>query len=71
MNTLVLQHVKTNQLPSIWAKKLQASPAQKFTIKIEPETTQKQNPLFGIWQDHAASQNVEHYIDSLRKPRIC
>lgn len=71
MNTLVLQHIRTNQLPSVWARKLRASPAQKFTIKIELETTQKQNPLFGIWQDHAASKDVERYMDSMRQPRAC
>lgn len=71
-NTLVLQHVKTNQLPGIWARKLGAAPSQKFTVKIELEhPPKKQNPLFGIWNDHTASRNVERYMDTLRKPRKC
>lgn len=71
MRALVLQHIKANQLPHVWAKRLRALPSQKFTIKIELEGEKHTNPLFGIWQDHAASENVENYIDSLRRSRTC
>lgn len=46
-NRLILQHVKANQLPSSWIKRLHAPLSQKFTVRIEAESTVR-------WEDFAA-----------------
>ena len=78
MLPLVLKHLTSNDLPAEWAKQLPTG--QVFSVVIvtekslhEPsniEPTEKSHtPLFGIWRDYEATQDVEDYVRYLRKNR--
>jgi diaminopimelate decarboxylase len=78
MTTLVIQHVKTSELPAQWAQQLQALPDQTVTIRIETETAASQeaptsfvtdDPAFGIWQNHEQSEDVASFARHLRASR--
>ena len=73
---LVLHHLKTEDLPPEWATRLPAG--QTFTITITPEKQRQAKrveqaspyPLFGIWRDNPAAQDVDAYVRQLRKGRF-
>jgi diaminopimelate decarboxylase len=78
MTTLVIQHVKTSELPVQWAQLLKALPNQTVTIRIETEANDAgketssfvtNDPAFGIWQDQETTDEVETFSRNLRAPR--
>ena len=78
MTTLVIQHVKTSELPVQWAQQLKALPDQTVTIRIETEITSASkaatsfvtdDPAFGIWQDYEAAEDVADFARNLRASR--
>lgn len=78
MTTLVIQHVKASELPAQWAQQLKALPGQTVTIRIETETAVSNDastafvtddPAFGIWRDHNATEDVANFVRELRAPR--
>ena len=78
MTTLVIQHVKTSELPAQWAQQLKTSPDQTVTIRIETEVTGSSDtttsfvtddPAFGIWQDDEAVNTVADFARNLRTSR--
>ena len=78
MTTLVIQHVKTSELPAQWAQQLKTLPDQTVTIRIETEATVSgdastafvtDDPAFGIWQDHEEAENVDSFARNLRASR--
>ncbi len=84
MGNLILEHVKSGDLPPDWAKRLDASPNVTFTVAIVEETgalcgksgeklresSPEDIPLFGVWKDNPASADVAGYVRSLRKSRF-
>ncbi|MGB3622352.1 MAG: hypothetical protein WBA20_13470 [Ketobacter sp.] len=78
MTTLVIQHVKTSELPAQWAQQLKALPDQTVTIRIETEVTGTSDsttsfvtddPAFGIWQDHEAAEDFARNLRASRYNR--
>lgn len=78
MTTLVIQHVKTSELPAQWAQQLKALPDQTVTIRIETEAAGANktatsfvtdDPAFGIWQDHEAAEDATSFARNLRASR--
>ena len=75
MSHLILEHLTSNDLPPEWAKQLPAG--QTFSVMIVPERftppaktptlDSTHTPLFGIWRDHEASQDVDGYVRHLRR----
>lgn len=80
MANLILEHVKSGDLPPDWAKRLDAPPGVTFTVAIVEETgaspekpsepLAEEIPLFGVWKDNPASADVAGYVRSLRKNRF-
>jgi hypothetical protein len=84
MANLILEHVKSGDLPPDWAKRLDAQPNVTFTVAIVEETGSLSGnagekdsgalpedfPLFGVWKDNPASADVAGYVRSLRKNRF-
>jgi len=77
MFPLVLKHLTSNDLPAKWAKQLPTG--QFFSVVIMAEKTIQPNieesdknhtPLFGIWRDYEATQDVGEYIRHLRRNRF-
>jgi len=70
MNSLVIEHLKADELPRQWAEQLKATPDATFTVRIEaeeaPTTT---HGAFGLWQDREDVNDVEAYLRNLRQPR--
>ena len=78
---LVIEHVQASELPLNWLRQLRLKPEQAVTVRIEPEerdlgvrvfeaqTFTTDDPAFGIWRDHDATQDVEGYLSRLRAPR--
>jgi diaminopimelate decarboxylase len=78
MSTLVIEHLKASDLPSEWARRLQARPEQTVTVRIATEAPASaeevtsfttDDPAFGIWQDYAETADVEAFARRLRAPR--
>ncbi len=80
MATLVIQHVKTSELPLQWAQQLKTLPDQMVTIRIETEmagTSTSEtaasfitdDPAFGIWHDYKAAEDVTRFVQDLRAAR--
>ena len=77
MSDLIIEHLKPEELPSEWVKQFPAG--RTFTVTIVSETPVSQQtetvspvektPLFGIWRDNPAVENVDSYIRNLRKGR--
>jgi hypothetical protein len=75
---LVLRHLTAADLPAEWVGRLPAG--QTFTITIVAEKPQsppaksgklpESNPLFGIWRDNPAVEDVDAYMRKLRKGRF-
>ena len=75
MSPLVLKHLTSNDLPAKWAKQLPTG--QVFSVVIVAEkmvskqlADQSHAPLFGIWRDYEATQDVENYVRNLRRSRF-
>jgi len=75
MNTLVIEHLKASDLPSEWARRLQARPDQTVTVRIATEASGSaeeatafttDDPAFGIWQDYDETTDVEAFARRLR-----
>ena len=78
MSTLVIEHMKASELPQQWAQRLNASPEQTVTVRIEteigpvagtPAVFATDDPAFGIWRDREDMTDVEAYVRKLRVPR--
>ncbi len=78
MTALVIQHVKTSELPAQWAQRLKALPDQTVTVRIETEVTSSSetttsfvtdDPAFGIWQDYEVTEDVSDFARNLRSSR--
>jgi hypothetical protein len=75
MNTVTIEHVPVTDLPSAWQAKLHATSATRVTVRIEEETNPEavislaDNPLFGMWRDHAEVEDVAAHVRKLRSPR--
>ena len=57
----ILEHVRSNELPETWKKKLEATPNQTFTITIEPETAEAK-PVKGKWARVAGEMAEENIL---------
>ncbi len=79
MLPLVFKHLTSNDLPAEWAKQLPKG--QVFSVVIVTEkslhkqsnlepTDKSHTPLFGIWRDYKATQDVGDYIRLLRRSRF-
>ncbi len=77
MFPLVLKHLTSNDLPAKWAKQLPTG--QVFSVIIVREklvpgqsniADKSHTPLFGIWRDYEAIQDVEDYVRNLRRSRF-
>ena len=44
--------------------------ARVVPADTEPRKPGRRTRLFGLWQDHVAAQDVEAYIDTLRRGRF-
>ncbi|MEK8019839.1 MAG: hypothetical protein VSS75_023440 [Candidatus Parabeggiatoa sp.] len=42
----------------------------KLTSKTSPKRDLSESPLFGLWQDREDCQDVEAYVDDLRRGRF-
>jgi len=83
MSTVVIEHVPVTELPAAWQERLEASPAAKVTIRIEPEVGAQasvmveddvppefaDDPIFGMWRDREDMADVEGYIRRIRASR--
>lgn len=76
MNTVVIEHVALNELPSAWRAQLPAASNALVTVRIEEEVAEQaahpdlaDNPLFGMWQDREDVADVATYARRLRAPR--
>jgi hypothetical protein len=78
MSILVIEHLKASELPSEWARRLQARPEQTVTVRIATEALASaeevtsfttDDPAFGIWQNYDATTDVEAFARRLRAPR--
>jgi hypothetical protein len=78
MSHLILEHLTSNELPTEWAKQLPAG--HTFSVMIVPERVtplsntpaldSTKTPLFGIWRDYEACQDVDSYVRHLRRNRF-
>jgi len=78
MTTLVLEHIKVNELPAPWVQQLRVSPEQTVTVRIDteaPSTTTEaavfvtDDPAFGIWRDRDDMDDVDAFVRRLRASR--
>ena len=70
MNSLVIEHLKADELPRQWAEQLKATPDATFTVRIEAEQAPTTpHGAFGLWQDREDMNDVEAYLRDLRQPR--
>ena len=77
MFPLVLKHLTSNDLPAKWAKQLPTGQVFSVIIVREKLVHEESNivekshtPLFGIWRDYEAIQDVEDYVRNLRRSRF-
>ena len=79
METLILRNLKAKDLPFDWAKRLPSG--KTFTVTIIEEETERHTessepvlesdePLFGIWSDYSAVNNVDLYVRRSRRGRF-
>lgn len=79
MTTLVLEHIKANELPALWAQRLRVQPEQTVTVRIDTEIPTgiaaeavafvTDDPAFGIWRDRDDLNDVAAFARHLRAPR--
>ena len=78
MSHLILEHLTRNELPTEWAKQLPTGHTFSVMIVTErctppsntPALDSIQTPLFGIWRDYEACQDVDGYVRHLRRNRF-
>lgn len=78
MTTIVIEHVKIDELPEVCRAKLTLVPATTVTVRIEAEaqtTAQSKallvdNPLFGMRRDREDMADVATYIRANRDARF-
>jgi hypothetical protein len=74
MNTIVIEHVKVEELPQAWRVKFTQIANTRVTVRIEEEAQAAapaeefvtDDPLFGMWRDREDMADVAGYV---RKPR--
>jgi hypothetical protein len=78
MNTLLIEHVKVEDLPQAWRDKLAKPGDAHVTVRIEEETRiaapvsdnfATNDPAFGIWRDRTDIADVAEYSRKLRLSR--
>jgi hypothetical protein len=78
MNTIVIEHVKVEELPQAWRVKFAQTANARVTVRIEEETqtaapTEEfvtDDPLFGMWRDREDMADVAGYVRKLRASRF-
>ena len=78
MNTIVIEHVKVEELPQAWRVKFAQSANTRVTVRIEEEApatapTEEfvtDDPLFGMWRDRDDMADVAGYVRSIRASRF-
>jgi hypothetical protein len=80
MNTVVIEQVAINDLPTAWRAQLNMARNTRVTVRIEEEGGEEiaqaapialtNNPLFGMWQDREDMGNVAAYARGLRAPQF-
>jgi hypothetical protein len=79
MNSIVIEHVKVEELPQAWREKFAQTANTRVTVRIEEEevpaaTSTEQfvtdDPLFGMWRDRADMADVAGYVRSIRASRF-
>jgi hypothetical protein len=79
MNSIVIEHVKVEELPKVWRAKLAQTANAWVTVRIEEEQVQAgepteefvtDDPLFGMWRDRDDMADVAGYVRSIRASRF-
>lgn len=78
MNTIVIEHVKVEELPEAWRARLATVAETHVTVRIEEEAGPAaaalsafvtDDPAFGIWRDREDMADVAAYVRKLRAGR--
>ena len=74
--TLVIEGVKTSELPEAWRQRVKAKGNEMLTVTIAKrktqtpaKTTKKPNATFGMWADRAHVDDPAAYVRALRQTR--
>ena len=79
MNSIVIEHVKVEELPQAWRAKFAQTTNARVTVRIEEEQVQATEPveefvtddlLFGMWRDRDDMADVAGYVRSIRASRF-
>ena len=78
MNTIVIEHVKVEELPQAWRAKFAQTANTRVTVRIEEEAQAAapaeefvtDDPLFGMWRDREDMADVAGYVRSIRASRF-
>ncbi len=77
MNTIVIEHVKVEELPQAWRAKFAQTANTRVTVRIEEEAQVvpaeefvTDDPLFGMWRDREDMADVAGYVRKLRASRF-
>ena len=78
MNTIVIEHVKVEELPQAWRAKFAQTANTRVTVRIEEEAQADapveefvtDDPLFGMWRDREDMADVAGYVRSIRASRF-
>lgn len=78
MNTIVIEHVKVEELPQAWRVKFAQSANTRVTVRIEEEApatapTEEfvtDDPLFGMWRECDDMADVAGFVRSIRASRF-
>jgi hypothetical protein len=78
MNTIVIEHVKVEELPQAWRAKFAQTANTRVTVRIEEEAQADapaeefvtDDPLFGMWRDRDDMADVAGYVRSIRASRF-
>ena len=76
MATIVLEGVKTADLPADWKKRIKAKPNETVRVTIDreipaaqPLRQTKPNHTFGMWADRKDIGDAGEYVRALRQAR--
>jgi hypothetical protein len=79
MNSIVIEHVKVEELPQAWRAKFAQTANARVTVRIVEEEVQATEPveefvtddsLFGMWRDRDDMADVAGYVRSIRASRF-
>jgi hypothetical protein len=78
MNTIVIEHVKVEELPLAWRAQFAQTANTRVTVRIEEEAQTAalaeefvtDDPLFGMWRDREDMADVAGYVRSIRASRF-